>query len=134
MGRPPKQPEDRLVTLSVRVPAKSLALLERVVEGEAQFLRQRHLPTRGVNQSTAFRTIWELGELEYFLQRATLWVTRRNNRYTVEQAAGILGWKVEALRDALRDRGVDVGEPEPAPPAPPVPPTDPPKMDPRFLV
>lgn len=127
MGRPPKDPSERLVTLSVRVPATSLALLERVVEGEQQFLRQRHLPTRGVNRSNAFRTIWELGELEYVLQRATLWVTRRHHRYTVEQAAELLGWKADALRDALQERGVDVGPPVPQAPAPA------PRLDPSFL-
>jgi len=115
MGRPRKPEEERLVTLSVRVPRASLDLLNRIVEGEEQFLRQRHLPVKGVNRSTAFRTVWELGELEYVLQRVTLWVTRKTNRYTVEQAAGILGWRPDALRDLLAERGVEV--PEPAPPA-----------------
>lgn len=107
MGRPPKPPEERLVTLSVRVPAASIELLERIVDSEVQFLQNRHLPTRGVNRSAAFRTIWELGELEYVLQRVTLWLTRKTNRYTAEQAATILGWKTDALRDLLHERGVD---------------------------
>lgn len=110
MGRPPKAPEDRLVTLSVRVPKASLDLLNRIVEGEVQYLRQRHLPTHGVNRSTAFRTIWDLGQMEYVLQRVTLWVTRKTNRYTVEQAAAVLGWKAEVLRDLLRERGLELDE------------------------
>jgi hypothetical protein len=128
-GRPPKPDDEKLVLLSVRVPAKSLQLLDRIVEGERAYLRQRHLPTHGVNRSAAFRSIWELGEVEYFLQRAILWVTRKVNRYTVEQAAEVLGWEVETVRELLRERGVDVG---PAPPKEPPPP--PPPLDPGFLI
>lgn len=106
--RPSKPLEERLVTLSVRVPQKSLVLLDRILEGEIQYLRTRRLPTRGVNRSAAFRTIWELGELEYVLQRATLWVTRRVNRYTLEQSAEQLGWDTEALRRMLQERGIIV--------------------------
>jgi hypothetical protein len=119
MGRPPKPPEERLVTLSVRVPKASLQLLDRIVDGEVQYLRQRHLPTRGVSRSTAFRTVWELGELEYVLQRVTLWVTRKTNRYTVEQAAELLGWRPDVLRGLLLERGVDAeGSPPPSAEAP----------------
>ena len=129
MGRPPKPEEERLVTLSVRVPRASVELLNRIVEGEVQFLRQRHLPVKGVNRSTAFRTVWELGEVEYVLQRVTIWVTRKTNRYTLEQAAAILGWRPEALRDMLAERGVDIATTTPPPgKAPPAP-----TLDPRFL-
>lgn len=117
MGRPPKPPEERLVTLSVRVPRSSLVLLERVVDGELQYLRQRRLPTRGVHKSAAFRTVWELGELEYMLQRVTLWLTRRTHRYTVEQAAEILGWNADMLRTMLQERGINVPPAEPGSPA-----------------
>jgi hypothetical protein len=134
LGRPPKPPEERLVTLSVRVPAASLALLNRVAEGERDYLRQRGLPIRGVNQSTAFRDIWELGELEYLLQRVTLWVTRKTNRYSVERAAQILNWRPERLRELLRERGLDVPT-EPAPEGAPHEPTTPSErgFDTRFL-
>jgi len=127
MARPPKPPAERLVTLSVRVPQTSLDLLDRIVDGERRFLQQRDLPSRGVNRSAAFRTIWELGEIEYVLQRVTLWVTRKTNRYTVDQAAQILGWKPDVLADLLRERGI---EPETGDDATP---TTGPKLDPRFL-
>lgn len=119
MGRPPKPPEERLVTLSVRVPRASVELLSRIVEGEAAFLRKRGLPEKSVHKSSAFRAIWELGEEEYLLQRATLWVTRRNNRYTVEQAAQLLGWDVDTLRKILRKRGVELPDPGGGPTASP---------------
>lgn len=119
MGRPPKDPEERLVTLSVRVPATSLQLLDRIIEGERQYLKSRRLPARGVTRSHAFRTIWELGETEYSLQRATLWVTRRTNRYSVAQAAELLGWDPEALAALLDERGIRIGGPAERPPARP---------------
>lgn len=113
LARPSKPAEERLVTLSVRLSRASLDLLGRVVEGEASYLGRRGLPTRGIHRSTAFRTIWELGELEYLLQRATLWVTRRTNRYSIDQAAQLLGWDVGELRRLLRERGLVVPEPGP---------------------
>lgn len=133
LGRPPKPPEERLVTLSVRIPRTSLDLIEKVVAGELEFLKKRRLPTRGVHKSGAFRTIWELGETEYFLQRATLWVTRKTNRYTVAQAAEQLGWDPQTLRRLLIERGVEAGEPAPSGPGKDQPPPSPP-LDPRFLV
>jgi hypothetical protein len=116
------------VTISVRVPRSSLELLERVVDGEHEYLRQRRLPTRSVTKSAAFRTIWELGEVEYFLQRATLWVTRKTNRYTLDRAAELLRWNPEALRELLEERGVEVArDDEDAPPGA----DEPPRRDPR---
>lgn len=87
-------------------------MLDRIVDGERAYLLRRKMPLTGVTKSAAFRTIWDLGEQEYLLQRATLWVTRKLNRYTVEQAADLLGWDTQALRRALAERGV-----EPDPPA-----------------
>lgn len=91
--------------------------MSRVIEGEVQYLKTRRLPTQGVNKSAAFRTIWELGELEFVLQRASLWVTRRVNRYTPEQAAELLGFEPQALRQLLAERGITI--------PPSVPPTSP---------
>ncbi len=134
MGRPSKPPEDKLVTLSVRIPHTSLVLLDRIIEGEREYLRKRHLPTHGVNRSTAFRAIWELGELEYVLQRATLWVTRRTNRYTVARAADMLGWDADTLRQLLEERGIDVPDEEPPAPGPTGAPDEPGSPGPSFLV
>lgn len=133
MARPRKPPEEKLVTLSVRVPRSSVDMLERVVEGERSYLEKRQLPSRGVTRSEAFRTIWDLGQTEYLLQRATLWVTRKHHRYSVDTAAHLLGWDADALRHALAERGVKLAGDEPATRAAPAP-APAPDIDRRFLV